>query len=302
MHPMCLMQGLQDPHAKVRWAACQAVGQMCTDLGPDIQNDEHAVIVPALTEVMKDFNEPRVQAHAAAAIVNFSENCDEEILTGYLDNLITQLLGLLQNGQKLVKVGSELITSYSIGNVPCLSSAWLSDCTRSSCQDGGQACDRHLNCRNDSLSLMQTCSVVRVVLFSCCLCCWVAGEVQTSGGTLSVTSGSLCRSGSSLPSVSSFGLQEGALTALASVADAANAHFIRYYDTVMPMLKHILYSASSKAEQLLRAKALECVSLVGMAVGKERFRADAQEVMAFMQQLQVSFLCSFLPSTYTLLS
>lgn len=182
---MC-KQGLQDPHAKVRWAACQALGQMCTDLGPDIQNDEHAVIVPALTEVMKDFNEPRVQAHAAAAIVNFSENCDEEILTGYLDNLITQLLGLLQNGQKLVK--------------------------------------------------------------------------------------------------------EGALTALASVADAANAHFIRYYDTVMPMLKHVLYSASSKAEQLLRAKALECVSLVGMAVGKERFRVDAQEVMAFMQQLQSTHL------------
>ena len=81
--------------------------------------------------------------------------------------------------------------------------------------------------------------------------------------------------------------QEGALTALASVADAANAHFIRYYDTVMPMLKSVLYNAHSKAEQLLRAKALECVSLVGMAVGKERFRADAQEVMAFMQQLQV---------------
>ena len=84
-------------------------------------------------------------------------------------------------------------------------------------------------------------------------------------------------------------LQEGALTALASVADAANAHFIRYYDTVMPMLKNVLYNARNKTEQLLRAKALECVSLVGMAVGKERFRADAQEVMAFMQQLQVCF-------------
>lgn len=85
-------------------------------------------------------------------------------------------------------------------------------------------------------------------------------------------------------------LQEGALTALASVADAANAHFIRYYDTVMPMLKTVLYGANNKSEQLLRAKALECVSLVGMAVGKERFRADAQEVMAFMQQLQVRCL------------
>jgi hypothetical protein len=103
---------------------------MCTDLGPDIQNDEHAVIVPALTEVMKDFNEPRVQAHAAAAIVNFSENCDEEILTGYLDNLITQLLGLLQNGQKLVKVSSELTANYGIANVLDLSTAWLSGCIR----------------------------------------------------------------------------------------------------------------------------------------------------------------------------
>lgn len=84
-------------------------------------------------------------------------------------------------------------------------------------------------------------------------------------------------------------LQEGALTALASVADAANAHFMRYYDTVMPMLKTVLYNANNKSEQLLRAKALECVSLVGMAVGKERFRADAQEVMAFMQQLQVCY-------------
>ena len=133
----------------------------------------------------------------------------------------------------------------------------------------------------------------KMLLSSCCLCCWVASEFQTPEETSPVTSGSLCWSGSRLPSVSCFVLQEGALTALASVADAANAHFIRYYDTVMPMLKHVLYSASSKAEQLLRAKALECVSLVGMAVGKERFRSDAQEVMAFMQQLQVSFLCTF---------
>lgn len=112
---MCIacnvIQGLQDPHPKVRWAACQAVGQMCTDLGPDIQNDEHAVILPALTQVMKDFNEPRVQAHAAAAIVNFSENCDEDLLTGYMDDLITQLLSLLQHGQKLVKV-SRLVSGH----------------------------------------------------------------------------------------------------------------------------------------------------------------------------------------------
>jgi hypothetical protein len=38
--------------------------------------------------------------------------------------------------------------------------------------------------------------------------------------------------------------------------------------------------------RLLRAKALECISLVGMAVGRERFRGDAQHVMGFLQQLQ----------------
>lgn len=37
--------------------------------------------------------------------------------------------------------------------------------------------------------------------------------------------------------------------------------------------------------RMLRAKALECVSLVGMAVGRERFRNDAAAVMAFMGQL-----------------
>jgi hypothetical protein len=41
-----------------------------------------------------------------------------------------------------------------------------------------------------------------------------------------------------------------------------------------------------KQHRLLRAKALECISLVGMAVGKERFRGDAQHVMGLMQQLQ----------------
>ena len=40
------------------------------------------------------------------------------------------------------------------------------------------------------------------------------------------------------------------------------------------------------AQALLRAKALECISLVGMAVGRDRFRADAHEVMKFMQALQ----------------
>ncbi len=44
------------------------------------------------------------QAHASAAIVNFSENCDQELLPPYLDTLITKLMTLLQNGQRMVQV------------------------------------------------------------------------------------------------------------------------------------------------------------------------------------------------------
>ena len=75
---------------------------------------------------------------------------------------------------------------------------------------------------------------------------------------------------------------------MASVADCAKAHFERYYDSVMPLLRHLLSSASQRSHQLLRAKALECISLVGMAVGRDRFRADANEVMKFMSALQVT--------------
>lgn len=55
-------------------------------------------------------------------------------------------------------------------------------------------------------------------------------------------------------------------------------HFQKYYDAVMPFLKTILVNATDKSNRMLRAKAMECISLVGMAVGKEKFRDDAKQV------------------------
>lgn len=46
---------------------------MCTDLCPELQEEEHQRILPALLAVMDDFDNPRVQAHSAAAVVNFTE-------------------------------------------------------------------------------------------------------------------------------------------------------------------------------------------------------------------------------------
>ena len=174
--------GLRDPHAKVRWAACQTVGQLSTDLGPDFQEQEHARIVPALLAAMDDVNEARVQAHATAAVVNFSEDCEEDILAPYLDALVSKLLVLLQSQRNIVR--------------------------------------------------------------------------------------------------------EGALTSLASVADSSKEYFEKYYSVVMPILVNILQTAGDKSLRLLRAKAIECISLVGMAVGKDKFGPDAKAIMEMLMQLQ----------------
>ncbi|KAI4340588.1 hypothetical protein MLD38_025407 [Melastoma candidum] len=183
----------RDPHPRVRWVAINAFGQLSTDLGPELQVQYHQQVLPALASAMDDFQNPRVQAHAAFAILNFSENCTPDILIPYLDGLVSKLLVLLQNGKQMV--------------------------------------------------------------------------------------------------------QEGALTALASVADSSQEHFQKYYDAVMPYLKVILVNATDKSNRMLRAKAMECISLVGMAVGKEKFRDDAKQVMEVLMSLQGSQMENDDPTT-----
>lgn len=74
---------------------------------------------------------------------------------------------------------------------------------------------------------------------------------------------------------------------MASVADAAKQMFIKYYDHVMPLLRTLLSGSQDRGAALLRAKALECISLVGMAVGRDRFRQDAHAVMELIRVMQV---------------
>ena len=80
-----------DQHPRVRWAAINAMGQLETDLGPDLQNQFHDKVLPALVTVMDDTANPRVQSHAAAAVINFTENCKKEVLDPYLNGLLGKL-------------------------------------------------------------------------------------------------------------------------------------------------------------------------------------------------------------------
>lgn len=124
---------------------------------------------------MDDVENHRVQSHAAAAIINFTENCSKDILVPYLEPLLGKLVSLLLGGQRIV--------------------------------------------------------------------------------------------------------QEQAITAIASVADCVEEHFAAYYGRIMPTLKQMLTQCKAKEHRLLRGKTMECVSLIGIAVGKEVFIADAREIM-----------------------
>ncbi|CAN8065208.1 unnamed protein product [Agarophyton chilense] len=168
-----------DTHPRVRWAAINCIGQMCTDFGPRIQQEYHEEIVKALITVMDDKNNPRVQSHSAAAVINFCDEATPEVIAPYLDQLLGKLQTLLNANHRIT--------------------------------------------------------------------------------------------------------QEQAVTAIAAVADAAEEHFVPYYDWFMPRLKQVLSTTSGHKElRRLRGKVMECISLVGLSVGFEKFSPDADEVMKML--------------------
>ena len=63
---------------------------------------------------------------------------------------------------------------------------------------------------------------------------------------------------------------EQVVTTIATLADSVESHFIPYYDHFMPSLKYIMVNATAKEFRLLRGKTIECISLMGLAVGQEK--------------------------------
>lgn len=74
---------------------------------------------------------------------------------------------------------------------------------------------------------------------------------------------------------------EQVVTSIASVADTAEEKFVPYYNLFMPSLKDIVENAVQKELRLLRGKTIECISLIGLAVGKEKVR------LTFHSHLQI---------------
>eukprot|EP00929_Paragymnodinium_shiwhaense_P000928 TRINITY_DN101124_c0_g1_i1.p1 TRINITY_DN101124_c0_g1~~TRINITY_DN101124_c0_g1_i1.p1 ORF type:complete len:1114 (+),score=426.29 TRINITY_DN101124_c0_g1_i1:133-3474(+) len=87
-------------------------------------------------------------------------------------------------------------------------------------------------------------------------------------------------------------VQEECITSIAVIAGVIDKGIVGYYDSILPVLKHIIMTATGEKQGRLRGKAFECFSLLGLAVGKERFKPDSFEAIQAMlsQQLEADDL------------
>lgn len=191
-----VIPALQDPHPRVRYAGCNALGQMSTDFAGTMQEKYHSIVLPSIIPVLGG-PEPRVQAHAAAALVNFCEEAERKVLEPYLADLLQHLLQLLRSEKRYV--------------------------------------------------------------------------------------------------------QEQALSTIATIADSAETAFAHYYDTLMPLLFNVLKEEQSKEYRLLRAKAMECATLIALAVGKEKMGQDALNLVQLLGHIQQNIVDADDPQSQYLL-
>ncbi|CRG93008.1 karyopherin beta, putative [Plasmodium gallinaceum] len=176
-----LLQVLTDQDVRVRYAACQAIGQISLDHQPYVQKEFYSEILPALINTMNDVH-LRVQSHATAAFVNYAEELEKTALLPYSDIIIDILLQKLNSSNYLL-------------------------------------------------------------------------------------------------------VREQAVTAIAVIAGVIEEDFLKYYSTVVPMMKDIIQKAVSEEERTCRGKAIECISIIGLSVGKDIFLEDAKECMNALLQI-----------------
>ncbi|KAK9477871.1 armadillo-type protein [Lipomyces japonicus] len=81
-------------------------------------------------------------------------------------------------------------------------------------------------------------------------------------------------------------VQGQVLTTIAIVADAASTKFNAYYDTMMPILFNVLQQDMSKEYRVLRARCIECASLIALAVGKEKFAPLSNQLITILASIQ----------------
>lgn len=91
---------------------------MSTDFAPVFEKKFHDRVIPGLLHLMDDHANPRVQAHAGAALVNFSEDCPKAILAPYLEAIIGKLESILSSKfNELVEKGNKLVLEQIVTTI-----------------------------------------------------------------------------------------------------------------------------------------------------------------------------------------
>ena len=78
-----VLQHLQHPSPKIRYAALHCIGQISDDMSEDFQEKYGEEVLPALVAVLGD-GVPRVAAHCCSAITNFMDGAPEELVLKYI--------------------------------------------------------------------------------------------------------------------------------------------------------------------------------------------------------------------------
>ena len=81
---------------------------------------------------------------------------------------------------------------------------------------------------------------------------------------------------------SSLEVQAPCLSLLGLAAQVSPEAFTPFYSSFMPGIKTILHNATSDQFVELRGKAMQCVGLIGEAVGDDIFAPDALEIMQLL--------------------
>ncbi|XP_070019237.1 uncharacterized protein [Nicotiana sylvestris] len=97
-----VLKCFEDPHPRVRWAACRAISSLLIDFRPDMQERYHNKIFLSLTAAMDDFH-PQVQASSTRALCFFCLFGKPETSISYLDGIVSKLFVLLQNDKPIVQ-------------------------------------------------------------------------------------------------------------------------------------------------------------------------------------------------------
>lgn len=89
-----------------------------------IHRKSFSQIVPALLQALQENEQvPRVQAHSAAALVNFSEECPKAVLAPYLQPLMERLEWVLESKFKQLAENRKMVLEQVITTIASVADA-----------------------------------------------------------------------------------------------------------------------------------------------------------------------------------